>query len=184
VYILGDLNSGSANFTGGNPLIVPVESAAPFATWRPLMIGGDAITLLSNNWSDENADWSDPRTSAQRALRVPTTTTWAFASISGSVETSLTASSGGLNNFPRFLENWSGSGAATRILGSLVVGFRSVKQWQRFPQPFTGFGVNDQFAYTAPVRQWVYDTNFNLPSNQPPGTPSFFVQAVKTWQRE
>lgn len=184
VYIVGDLNSGSAVFTGGTPLIVPVETSAPFASWRPLMVGGDAVTLLSNNWNDFEADWGDPRTAAQRALRDPTTTTWAFASISGSVETSLSASSGGLNNFPRFLENWSGSGQATRILGSFVVGFRSVKQWQRFPQPFTGYGVNDQFAYTAPLRQWVYDTNFNMPSNQPPGTPSFFVQAVKTWRRE
>lgn len=186
VYIAGDLNSASANFVGAGavPMIVPVETSSPFATWRPLMVGGDAITLLSNNWDDRHADWIDPRTSAQRALRAPTTTTWAFASISGSVETSTTASSGGLNNFPRFLENWSGSGQATRIFGSLVVGFRSVYQWQRFPQPFTGYGVNDQFAYTAPVRQWVYDTNFNMPSNQPPGTPSFFVQAVKAWKRE
>lgn len=184
VYIVGDLNTGSAQYTGGNPLIVPVETTAPFATWRPLMIGGDAVTLLSNNWNDYEADWADARTSANRALRNPTTTTWAFASISGSVETSMSASSGGLNNFPRFLEAWSGSGQATRILGSFVVGFRSVKQWQRFPQPFTGYGVNDQYAYTAPLRQWVYDTNFNMPSNQPPGTPSFFVQAVKTWKRE
>ena len=186
VYILGDLNAASANFVGTTavPMIVPVETSAPFATWRPLMVGGDAITLLSNNWSDANADWIRARDAAGRTARAPTTTTWAFASISGSVETSMTASSGGLNNFPRFLENWSGSGAATRIFGSLVVGFRSVYQWQRFPQPFTGYGVSDQFAYSAPVRQWVYDTNFNLPSNQPPGTPSFFVQAVKTWKRE
>ncbi|MCC7074346.1 MAG: hypothetical protein IT383_23775 [Deltaproteobacteria bacterium] len=186
VYIVGDLNSASGSFVGAGavPMIVPVETVAPFATWRPLMVGGDAVTLLSNNWNDQHADWQDPRDSAQRDLRVPTTTMWAFASISGSVETSMTASSGGLNNFPRFLEKWSGSGAATRIFGSLVVGFRSVYQWQRFPQPFTGYGVNDQFAYTAPTRQWVYDTNFNMPSNQPPGTPSFFVQAVKTWKRE
>ncbi len=184
VYILGDLNSGSAQYTGGTPLIVPVETVGPFATWRPLMVGGDAVTLLSNNWNDFDADWGDARTSANRALRDPTTTTWAFASIAGNVESSLTASSGGLNNFPRFLEAWSGSGAATRILGSFVSGFASSRHWQRFPQPFTGYGVNDQFAYTAPLRQWVYDTNFNLPSNQPPGTPSFFVQAVKTWKRE
>lgn len=186
VYIVGDLNAPSAQWMGSGavPMIVPVETSAPFATWRALMVGGDAVTLLSNAWNDQHADWQDPRDSAQRDLRVPTTTTWAFASISGNVETSLTASSGGLNNFPRFLEKWSGSGGETRIFGSLVQGFHSVYQRQPFPQPFTGYGVNDQFAYTAPIRRWVYDTNFNLPSNQPPGTPSFFVQSVETWKRE
>jgi hypothetical protein len=182
VYIAGDLNSASALFVSADaiPQIVPVA-----VSWRPLMIGGDAITLLSNNWSDAHADWIDPRDSAQRALRVPTTTMWAFSSISGSVETSMTAPSGGINNFPRFLENWGIAAAPeTRIFGSLVIGFRSSYQWQNFPCPFTAFGQTDKFAYTAPVRRWVYDTTLNLPSSQPPGTPSFFVQAIQTWKRE
>jgi hypothetical protein len=78
---------------------------------------------------------------------------------------------GGINNFPRFLECWRD--VEHRIIGSLVIGFRSV--YQRAPFHF--------FAYRPPNRRWLFDTNFENPANQPPGTPRFDVQATRRWKR-
>ena len=106
-----------------------------------------------------------------------------MAVIAGNVETGGPSSNeegawgGGINNFPRFMERWSGT--PTNIKGSLVIAFRSV--YSRHPWTHGLSGVNN---YLAPERIWEYDTNLDLPGNQPPGTPSFFVQAMQDWDRD
>ena len=75
------------------------------------------------------------------------------------------AHGGGINNFPRFMERWSGT--PTNIKGSLVIAFRSV--YSRHPWTHGLSGVNN---YLAPERIWEYDL------------PSFFVQAVQDWDRD
>ena len=67
---------------------------------------------------------------------------------------------GGLENFPRFLESWSGFSLTFR--GSLVS--------LSFAQQATGLWSYGSY-YQAPIRDWRFDTRFNLPENMPPGTP-------------
>ncbi|MDP2340076.1 MAG: hypothetical protein Q8O67_03895 [Deltaproteobacteria bacterium] len=169
-YVLGDFNAGSA----------------VLANWRPAMIGGDSITYLSNAWQDQGSPWADGATTNMNPNRIPVQTNYFMAAIGGDVQTSATAWSGGLNNFPRFIERWSNSASAgapliaANITGSFVIGFRSV--YGR--QPFSITGVETS-TYYPPLRTgWVFDTQFDTPTNQPPGAPSFSVDAVRTWRRE
>ena len=71
----------------------------------PASLVADAITILSDAWSDANS---------QSACRPggATSTTVNAAFLTGAVETTLGHYSGGMENFPRFLENW---GSANRI---------------------------------------------------------------------
>jgi hypothetical protein len=140
IYIQGDYNTTSATTRG---------SAAVFA---------DAVTILSNGWNDANAGsglsskkasnttvnaaivagflpsgWVDPKTGAQYGY------------------------SGGLNNFPRFLEDWTGK--TFTYTGSMIELFTSqiaTGQWD------TGT------IYQPPIRVWNFDSNFV--GKPPPGS--------------
>jgi hypothetical protein len=175
VYLLGDTNA----FSQGK---LPANQGGD---WRPLMVAGDATTFVSNAWTDNDFDWSDAAGSFSGTRNAPTNTTYLVATIAGNVETSSTDWGGGVNNFPRFIEKWSASAAGaaplvhTYITGSLVSAFRSVYQWQPWDT-----SAGSVMIYYPPQRDWAYDINLALPANQPPGTPSFFVQATERWQRD
>ena len=66
---------------------------------------------------------------------------------------------GGLENFPRFLERWTGQTLFYR--GSLVSLY--------FPQQSTGAWGGSY--YNPPARNWAFDLRFQDPANLPPGTP-------------
>jgi hypothetical protein len=68
---------------------------------------------------------------------------------------------GGLENFPRFLENWGG--VQTLYRGSLV----SVSFAQRATNLCAWAGA----YYSPPPRDWAFETRFLDPANLPPGTP-------------
>lgn len=68
---------------------------------------------------------------------------------------------GGLENFPRFLEDWNGVGMTYR--GSLVSLFQS-QYARRRRWSWTGY-------YRPPTRDWAFDLRFEDPNNLPPGTP-------------
>jgi hypothetical protein len=75
---------------------------------------------------------------------------------------------GGLENFPRFLENWSG--VTFRYVGSLVSLFESdhsVGLWGNNINP----GFSNGAYYNAPTRDWSFDIRFRDPRLLPPGTP-------------
>lgn len=144
LYVLGDYNDG--------------------AIWRPSALMGDGITLLSNSWVD-----SQHRPGGTGGgLSGATTTRYYMAVLAGHTptpsdhEVTGTNSSygGGLENYLRFLENWSGDTALYR--GSLVSLHYSAQAdgaWS--------YG----YYYTAPNRDWAFDTRFRDPANLPPGTP-------------
>jgi hypothetical protein len=151
----------------------------PAGTWVPMLLAGDAVTLLSTNWQDQVGDRAFGVASVQitgcnlganPASASATETTIVSAILAGHVETGATWG-GGINNFPRFLECWTG--VNNRIIGSMVIGFRSVYQRSRY----------HLFAYRPPNRLWSFDTNFANPAQQPPGTPLFDVQATRRWKR-
>ncbi|MCE9595892.1 MAG: hypothetical protein K8S98_17020 [Planctomycetes bacterium] len=132
IYIQGDFNTSAK------------KGAAVIA---------DAINLLSKSWNDSKTSGS--------ALPTASATTYNVAMISGNQNTAGTAYNGGLENLPRFHENWSG--VTCTIKGSFV------NTW--LSQYATGNWVYGGKRYTAPNRAWAYDTAFNTVSNLPPYTP-------------
>src|SRR5208282_1678651 len=69
--------------------------------------------------------------------------------------------SGGVENFPRFLENWSGY--TFTYNGSMVV---------MYPSQFaTNYWVQTGTYYNAPNRKWAFDVNFLDYRRLPPATP-------------
>ena len=66
---------------------------------------------------------------------------------------------GGLENYPRFLEDWGG--VPLRYRGSFV----------NISPPLRVSGQQGGNFYAAPNREWDYDQSFNNPRNLPPLTP-------------
>jgi hypothetical protein len=155
--------------------------------WQPASFIADAITFLSPIWTDAShavtthvpgTDWTTPQKPAvnttmsvyaaiaaghsatpcdwQRSGCVVTTPPPAVASTSNY--------GGGLENFPRFLEDWTNDPMIYR--GSLVSLFQSRyaarRRWE-----WSGSGK----YYNPPSRDWAFDLRFRDPNNLPPGTP-------------
>jgi Tfp pilus assembly protein PilX len=123
---------------------------------RPASIAADAVTFLSTAWNATD----DSTHSYQDSLdnRIADNTTFNAAVMTGNVPTTGSHYSGGLENFPRFLENWTGK--------NMVYGGSLVCLWKS--ERATGQWVYGGSRYTAPNRQWTYNMN---PNNMPPGTP-------------
>jgi hypothetical protein len=119
---------------------------------------GDAVNLLSNAWSGTKTGSSLPTASD---------TTFNVAMITGNHETVGSTYNGGLENLPRFHENWTNKKAT--ITGSFVNTWYS-----KFATGHWTYGGN---FYTAPLRIWSYDTAFNRVASLPPFTP-MVVSAV------
>jgi Tfp pilus assembly protein PilX len=132
---------------------------------KPAAIVADAVTYLSNSWSDANSNKS------LRTYRtVSSTMTVNVSMITGDRAPTSTSYGGGLANLPRFLEHWNSRQFTYR--GSMVQLWRSVQAtglWK--------YGTSDEY-YTAPTRDYGFDTDLNDPSKLPPFTPQ-----VQNFQR-
>ena len=133
-------------------------------------IFGDTVTFLSNNWMDAKAN----NANSPFAIRIATPTTVNAAIVTGNTTTSLGNYNGGLENLSRFLENWSGINFLLR--GSII------NLWES--QQATGAWVYGSPVYNAPNRVWSYDTDFDDPTNLPPGTPRVRILAPAQWARQ
>ncbi|MFL6527160.1 MAG: hypothetical protein ACJ8IQ_03595 [Chthoniobacterales bacterium] len=163
VYIQGDFNTGATGTFGigvpANPTATPPSNAGGAAstasplvsgyTWKPAAIVADAITLLSNNWSDAQSA-NQPRPGAKH-------TTVNAALVTGNVPSNGTNYSGGGENFVRLLEDWSS--ARFTYYGSMV----QLWQSEQATGPWTGSAT----VYTGPsAYRWFYDVHFaGNPSN-------------------
>jgi hypothetical protein len=147
VYIQGDFNTATVARDVNNRATTP--SAAVYA---------DAVTILSNSWSDSKSSYS-------LSSRKASNTTVNGAIVAGFMPSGWTdpvskttyGYSGGLNNFPRFLEDWSSR--KFTYVGSMIELFRSevaTGQWD------TGT------IYVPPTRIWSFDSNFM--TKPPPGS--------------
>ena len=126
----------------------------------------DAITILSGNWDDALSNQS-------LSLRIPTTTQVNACIMTGHVETNYGSTySGGLENLPRFLEKWSGVTFTFR--GSII------DLW--FSRQATSSWVYGSW-YTAPNRNWGFDTDLLDPANWPPGTPRVHIIERGNWRQ-
>ena len=159
VYIQGDYNNpgASTTFTGTN------VSAS---------VVGDSVTVLSDNWNDINSFISLANTNTRSAAQ----TTYSTAIIAGkaipfpNVGTSTdTGSDGGVHNFLRYLEDWSGTNIWYQ--GSFVTFFYSHQAVGSFKCCTNVYGVPSN-------RSYIFDSTFLTPSLLPPRTP--MLRSVNT----
>ena len=169
VYVLGNYNT-TANDTIWS---TGADDTRPHAA---AAIIADSVTLLSNSWNDlnsmvpataptqpsgnRNASTTYYRTAVAAGkninLKFPT---WANANPDYPYSTD-----GGVGNFLRFMESWSG--VTLNYQGSMVSLYYSTYN--------TGiFKCCTYSVYRPPVRHYVFDPDFATPSGLPPGTPMF-----------
>jgi len=122
---------------------------------KPAALVADSINVLSGNWSDANSSKA-----LNNRFATPTTVNAAF--LAGIVPSGNGYYSGGVENFPRFLEDWSSK--TFTYNGSMVVMFPS----QIGNGTWKGTGGN---YYNPPTRAWNFDVNFSDPNKLPPITP-------------
>ena len=147
LYIYGDYNveNNIGNDLGTNRTTHTYPSA----------LMADAITILSDNWSD----------SVTSKLPISSSTTVNAAMLAGIVPSNPTISgdySGGMENFFRLLEDWS-SGKILTWNGSMVAMFPSIYATNHW-KPTGNY-------YNAPTRHWAFDNNFTNLSKLPQLTP-------------
>jgi len=147
VYIQGDYNIGNATY--------PKVGAAVIC---------DALNLLSNSWNGSKTHTS--------GLPNASNTTYNVAMIAGNRDSAVGNYNGGLENLPRFHENWTGRNCTIR--GALINTWNS----DHGTAPWV-YGGN---RYQAPNRIWAYDTAFNNVANLPPFTPmAVSARDIVTW---
>jgi hypothetical protein len=165
IYTLGNYNvtnNGAVSFTLGSTTTGGAVPASLIA---------DALTVLSQNWSDSYSlsHTGDTTPTGRPAVN----TTINIATLEGIVQ-SVTANgnkqySGGVENFLRMLEDWQPSSPGQQSLtynGSIVVLFPS--------QYATNYWIGPGTYYNPPNRQWGFDMNFlNGQNAQPPLSPQF-----------
>ena len=127
----------------------------------PASVLGDAINILSTTWSDGIPNGN-----------VAGDTTINAAFLSGIVPTTSVSYSGGVENFPRFLENWSGKNFWYN--GSMVVMFNSQIATAPWKLPTGSY-------YSPPNRRWAFDANFYNEGKLPPGTPQILLLERLHW---
>lgn len=140
LYVQGDFNAPNGrNF---DPDSFGIEQGAE----APAALVADAIMLLSNNWDNRNSGLGS-------GSRQRTETVYSAALIMGNVPSrpgGANEYSGGLENFPRFLE--FGGNVDVVYRGSLIRLFRS--------ESFTRQWGNNGNVYNAPRRIWSFHTGF------------------------
>lgn len=164
VYVHGNYNAISTSVTGASV---------------PASVIGDAVTLLSNNWKDSESFTApnDPG-GASTPGRPGLETGYRFAVIAGkglsfpnpAWATSVTGfigplfgTDGGVGNFLRLLEDWTGQ--TIHYKGSIISLFSNRQALGTFKCC--------QNVYVWTLRDYTFDTNFLTPSLLPPGTPRF-----------
>ena len=165
VYILGDYNSNVGDPFWNN------QTAADIAHSNAAVIA-DAVTLLSNSWTDLN-DMKNPvyyGAGTGLANRNATSTYYRLA-IAGGKNVNFPqpagtgndfGTDGGVHNFLRYIEGWGGAGGLY-YRGSLVSLYYS--------QYETGIFKCCNQVYGPPNRQYYFDSAFLDPTKLPPGTP-------------
>lgn len=156
-------SNGGLTVVTNNPLYVRGDFNT--VNKKSVALISDAFNILSNSWDDANSNL--PLNS-----RVASNTTINAGMISGIVPTTGSQYSGGLENYPRFLEKWSSKNM--NIAGSFI------NLWDS--QIGTGQWIYGGNYYAAPIRNWSYDSS--LQSTPPPFTPVAVEISTKTWWQE
>jgi len=179
VYVQGDYNTDARGSSQAyNPTSLPSNASLTGATEMtsnahvPAAILADAVTVLSNSWSDTKAtSSSDPSTK-------PASSTTVEASIVAGVSLAKSTSStsadqyiqGGVQNIVRLAEDWTNQ--TLTLNGSLSELYSSAQftgPWAVYPN------------YLPGNRRVVYDSN--LKTSPPPGQPPISTYVRGEWNR-
>jgi hypothetical protein len=129
--------------------------------WQPASILADSLNILSALRINANIQLNKGSTTTAPTSQ-DTTVNTAFLSGTDITNSTLTPGyNGGLENYPRFHENWAGRTLTYR--GSFVS--------TGLPERVTGLWTNQ--VYGAPNRDWGYELRFNQAKNLPPLSPRF-----------
>ncbi len=172
VYIQGDYNSNATDSAGWATDTTAFQGDTTGHSAASVI--ADAVTLLSNTWSDltsmTSGDVTNPnnRTTStttsyrlaisagkNRTFPYSTTTLWNATAADNGTD-------GGVHNFLRYLENWN---TTLHYKGSLVSLYYSTYN--------TGFYKCCNTVYSPPTRDYYFDLDFTSPGGLPPGTPMF-----------
>jgi hypothetical protein len=162
MYVEGNFNADGKDNTGSPLLPDDPDNFALVGEEAPAALIADSVTFLSNNWDDSLSNKG-------RGARLASDTEISAAILTGLIPSGKTGKksySGGVENFPRFLEKWTndtGQNTTIRIRGSMVAMFESEVS-------LAGWGGGD--VYQAPNREWGFHTKF-AEGFLPPGTPTF-----------
>lgn len=123
-------------------------------------------SMYPDDFSKRLADRS-PTVAQETSVRAAIIAGNNLSALAGSPDAGNSASgesrlSGGMHNFPRFLEDWS---QRWNFVGSLIPLYRSTQA----VGPYNA----DSSIYGPPIRNWAFDITFTNPARLPPGTPFF-----------
>ncbi len=176
VYIVGNYNRGIAG--GGvarQPAALVGDSLNVMSQryWRASAASGCAANCCNGDFCRDGQSVRSLTSSDRDAA-----TTWINAGFLGGVDETVPGDyNGGLENYPRFHEDWGG-GRALNYQGSFV----SLGLPERVDGDWCGTGGSTSSGcniYKPPQRNWNYDPAFNDAANLPPLTPRFvYVQQV------
>lgn len=154
---------------GGGAPIPQLQGNATIVTDNPLYIQGDfntiskkgvaiiadAINVFSNTWTTKNCNVTTPDTFSQTSVNA--------AFITGNSET-IGNFAGGAINYPRFHEWWQST--AFNYRGAFINLWTSTQA--------SGQWCLGGDCYSAPIRNWGWETNFGNPNFWPPFLPSVY----------
>jgi Tfp pilus assembly protein PilX len=187
VYIWGSYNTTGINGqpSGKSTLNDPSQTYHYLGDQIPASIIADAFFPLSRTWfdasssmypegnrpADAGASIGPDQETSVRAGIIAGNNMSALAGLpdAGNSATGESRLSGGVHNFPRFLENWSGK--RWNFVGALILMYHSTQALG----PYNSGGP----IYSPPVRNWAFDDSFKNPNRLPPSTPSFqYIEAT------
>ncbi|MEI7473973.1 MAG: hypothetical protein WCK67_04270 [bacterium] len=168
--INGATLSGPTTFISNLPVYIQgsynkhTSTTPSIDKWQPSAVVADAVTLLSDSWSDAKSNWKDPTVNKTSGQPMPVAVNGEYnvAFITGNLPTKVGQYNGGLENLPHFLENWAGK--QINISGSFIQLYRSkyaTGQW------------NGTY-YQAPTRVWQEEDRFSDLNNLPPEYVNLF----------
>jgi Tfp pilus assembly protein PilX len=132
---------------------------------KPASIIADSLNVLSNSWNDSKGGVG--------LAPVASSTTLNAAFLAGTDGTVGSSYNGGLENYPRLHESWNGAAATLKYRGSFV----SLGQPQHVNGPWSAQ------KYSAPNRDWQFDTDFKDAANLPPLSPRFVYLRQQLFSR-
>lgn len=176
---------------------------------KPAAVLADSINVLSNAWPLDDSfskGYTVSATPSLNGLQNIPTYVYSFdtprdagnnfyyqrpassTTINAAFLAGIDLTGGGLNNYPRFHEDWFNPNNSVRATltyrGSMV----SLGLPKRVNGPFCGSGTSNGTAncniYTPPFRNWDYDTDFNNAANLPPLTPRFVYLRQERFSRD
>jgi Tfp pilus assembly protein PilX len=185
VYIWGNYNTTGINAAPPNGTSALNDSTQTYyytGNQVPASFVCDAIFPLSKTFFDAStamnpdqvtlrpADNALPGVTSETSVRAGVIAGNNLSALSGTPDAGNGADSrlsGGMHNFPRFLEDWLSSNRRWNYVGSFIPLYHSTQALGPW------WYVSPYSIYYAPIRDWAFDVTFTNPNKLPPGTPLF-----------